>query len=68
MDSSAMMLWGVVFSGLGLGYFSYGKKQKSLVPLCCGLSLIIYPYFMTSLSSLLIVGITLVITPYFIKL
>ncbi|MCJ8318000.1 MAG: hypothetical protein MJK12_00095 [Colwellia sp.] len=67
MDSS-IMLWSVLFGGIGLGYFTYGRKQKAVVPLSTGLALLVFPYFMPSITMLLIVGIGLVALPYFIKI
>ena len=68
MDSSSIMLWGVLFGGIGIGYFMYGKKQKAIVPLCTGLALFVFPYFMSSVAMLLIFGVLLVLIPYFIKI
>ena len=68
MDSSSIMIWSVLFGGIGIGYFIYGKKQKADVPFLVGLTLCIYPYFMTSVTMLLIVGVILIAIPYFIKL
>jgi len=68
MDNSSMMLWSVLFGGIGIGYFIYGKKQKALVPLFIGLALCAFPYFMPNLITLLLVGLGLVAIPYFIKL
>ena len=62
------MLWSVLFGGIGIGYFMYGKKQKAIVPLCTGLALFVFPYFMSSVIMLLIVGVILVAIPYFIKI
>lgn len=67
MDDSSMMLWSVLFSGIGIGYFIYGKKQKALVPLFTGLGLIVFPYFMPNVSLLLIIGVVLIAIPYFVK-
>ena len=67
MDSSSIMVWSILFGGIGIGYFMYGKKQKAIVPLCTGLALFVFPYFMTSVTMLLIVGVILVAIPYFIK-
>ena len=61
------MLWGVLFSGIGVGFFLYGKKQKKLVPLLCGLALMIYPYFVTNTVLLVLLGIALLALPYFIR-
>ncbi|XQW86730.1 hypothetical protein ACOYR1_08405 [Thalassotalea piscium] len=68
MDSSSIMLWSVLFGGIGIGFFTYGKRQKAVVPLCIGLALFVFPYFMPSVTMLLIVGAILVAIPYFIKI
>tara|TARA_R110001583_G_scaffold3468_7_gene22125 strand:- start:18246 stop:18452 length:207 start_codon:yes stop_codon:yes gene_type:complete len=68
MDSSSIMVWSVLFGGIGIGYFIYGKKQKAIVPLCSGLALFVFPYFISSVAILLIVGVILVAIPYFIKI
>mgnify|MGYP006137917241 CR=1 FL=1 len=68
MDSSSIMVWSVLFGGIGIGYFMYGKKQKAIVPLCVGLALFVFPYFMASTTMMLIVGVILVAIPYFIKI
>ena len=67
MDSSSIMIWSVLFGGFGIGYFMYGKKQKAIVPLCTGLALFVFPYFMPNVAMLLIVGIVLVVIPYFVR-
>ncbi len=68
MDSTAALLWGVLFGSLGLGFFMYGKKQKAIVPLVCGLALMVYPYFIANTIALVVVGLLLTAIPYFIKL
>lgn len=68
MDSSSILVWSVLFGGVGIGYFMYGKKQSAIVPLCVGLALFVFPYFMTSVTMMLIVGVVLVAIPYFIRL
>jgi len=67
MGSEAELLWGVLFGSVGLGYFIYGKKQRMIVPLLCGLALMVYPYFMTNLILIVVVGFILVATPYFVR-
>ena len=67
MDTS-LLLWGLLFSSIGLGYFIYGKKQQAVVPLVCGLVLMIYPYFVSSTLLLIAIGAALMIVPYFISL
>ena len=63
-----LLLWGLVFSTVGLGFFMYGKKQKVLVPLICGMVLMIYPYFMSNAIVLVVIGIALTAVPYFVRI
>ena len=62
--STAWLLWGVLFSAAGLGYFIYGKRQQAIVPLVCGLVLMIYPYFITNLLVLVLIGALLMVLPW----
>jgi len=64
----ATLLWSVLFSSIGLGFFMYGKKQRSPIPMVCGLALMIYPYFIGNTLLLVAIGIVLMAIPYFIRL
>lgn len=66
--STAILLWGVLFSSIGLGLFIYGKKQRKVVPLISGIALIAYPYFISNTLALVVIGIALVCIPYFVRL
>lgn len=63
----ASLLWSVLFSAVGLGYFLYGKKQTAVVPLVCGVALMIFPYFVSNLWLMLLIGAALCAGPYFIR-
>lgn len=67
MDT-ALLLWGVIFSSIGLGLFLYGRKQQATVPLICGLVLMIYPYFIPNAWVLVAIGVVLTAIPYFLRL
>ena len=43
-------------SGIGFVLFVYGKKQERWPQLVAGMVLTVYPYFATSVASLVIVG------------
>jgi hypothetical protein len=62
------LLWGVLFSSLGFGFFIYGRKQHAPVPLVCGLALMAYPYFVANTFLLVAIGVVLTAIPYFIRL
>lgn len=63
----ALLVWGSLFSMLGFVFFMYGKKQSALIPLFTGLALMIYPYFISSVVWMVIVGAVLSVVPYFIR-
>jgi hypothetical protein len=58
----------LAFGSIGLGFFIYGKKQRAVVPLICGIALILFPYFVSNVILLLGIGALLVAIPYFIRL
>jgi predicted membrane protein len=68
MASESELLWGLLFSSIGLGFFVYGRKQAMIVPLVCGLALIVYPYFMPNTVALVLTGLVLIAIPYFFRL
>jgi hypothetical protein len=63
----AVLFWGVLFSSIGLGFFLYGKKQRAVMPLICGLALMIYPYFIASWLVMVMIGVVLCAIPYFLR-
>lgn len=66
--NTSLLLLGVLFGSVGLGYFLYGKKQRAVVPLVCGLALMVIPYFISSTALLVMVGAVLSGIPYFVKM
>ena len=67
MDTSSL-LWGLIFGAIGFGFFVYGKKQQAVVPLVCGLALMIFPYFVSNVVVLVVVGVALMAIPYFVRI
>ena len=66
--SESSLLWGVLFGAIGLGYFVYGKKQRAVVPLLCGVGLMVLPYFVSSAWLLFLVGAVIAAVPYFVRM
>jgi len=66
LDTSSL-LWGLLFGSIGLGYLVYGRRQRAIVPLLCGLTLMIYPYFVSNTILLVGLGVALMAIPYFIR-
>ncbi len=65
--STASLLWGMLFSAVGVGFFVYGKRQQMFVPLICGLGLMVYPWFVASAVWLVVIGVALMAVPWFLR-
>jgi hypothetical protein len=66
--NASTLLWGLLFSSIGFGFFLYGRKQRAVVPLLCGIALMIYPYFIPNVMALIAIGVVLAAIPYFLRL
>ena len=53
MNNASTLMWGVLFGSIGLGFFVYGKKQKTITPFFCGIGLMTIPYFISNLLTAL---------------
>lgn len=67
MLDTTTLLWGLLFSSIGLGYFLYGKKQHHKVASYAGLGLLIYPYFVDTPTAMVAVGLGLTALPWLLK-
>lgn len=67
MDT-ATLLWGVIFGAVGVGYAIYGRKQRAPIPLVCGIGLMVFPYFISNVWAIVLVGAVLMGIPYFVRL
>jgi hypothetical protein len=68
MDSTAVLLWGMLFGAIGFGYLLYGKKQKAIIPLGVGIVLCVFPYFIANVYVLVMVGVILMVIPFFVRI
>ncbi len=68
MEDTSLIIWAVIFGGIGLGFFTYGKRQKAVVPLIVGIALFIFPYFISNVYMLVLAGSVLVALPYFVRI
>ncbi len=67
MGPTAQLLWGMLFGSFGLGFFIYGKKQKAIVPFFSGIGLFIFPYFVTEVYMIILIGVSIMLLPYFVR-
>ena len=67
MNSESTLIWGILFGSFGIAYFVYGKKQKKVLPLLCGVGLMVFPYFITNMLAFTLIGLVLVVAPWFVR-
>ena len=66
--SESWLIWGLLFGSIGLGFFVYGKRQRAVVPLVCGMALMVFPYFVSNTLLIVAIGVALIAIPYFVKI
>ena len=63
----ATLLWGFLFGTIGISMAVYGRKQKKIVPMACGVMLVVFPYVVTEVYALVGLGVLLIIIPFLIR-
>ena len=66
--NESLLFWGMLYGSIGLGFFVYGKRQRAVVPLVCGLALMTFPYFVSNTVLMVLVGVVLIAIPYFFRI
>ena len=59
-----VFVFSVIFSVIGIGYFSLGRRRDNAAMLYSGAGLMLFPYFVDGLVKTIIIGILLVIVPF----
>jgi hypothetical protein len=67
MGNTSQLFWGLIFGSIGLGFFVYGRKQRAVIPLVCGVTLMVYPYFVSNTILMVLIGALLCATPFLYK-
>lgn len=57
----------ILFSFIGIAYFSYGKKESQYFRLA-GVLLLVFPYFISSLLWTIIIGVILCAAPFLLDM
>ena len=57
------LLVSLIFSTIGAAYFLYGKKQSEVSFMLAGGLLCIYPYVVTGVTGMFIIGMVLMAAP-----
>jgi len=68
LNNPTLLMWSILFGAFGVGYFMYGRRQRSPVPFVVGIALMVYPYFVSNVYLVVLIGVVLIATPYFVHL
>ena len=68
MSGTALLMCGMLFGAIGFGFFLYGRKQKAIVPLCVGIALCVFPYFIANVYVLVLISVGLMAIPYSVRI
>lgn len=66
--SQSALLLSVLFGAIGMAYLFYGKKQRELTPALAGVGLCTFPWFVSNIWAMLLIGIALVAAPWLLRL
>jgi hypothetical protein len=59
LPAPASLFASLVVGSIGLGLFIYGKKQARWPQLLVGVAMMVYPYFVSTFSSIVSIGLLL---------
>jgi len=65
--STALLIWSLLFSAIGVGYVIYGMRQRKATALLSGALLCIYPYFAPNVYLLVALGVGFLALPFAIE-
>ena len=65
LDGTTLSLT-ILFSLIGMGYFAYGKKRDIYFALS-GVGLMLFPYFVSSVVGLILIGAALLAVPFLLS-
>ncbi len=67
MSGSSVIVWSVLFGSIGMGFFIYGRRQRTAAPLVVGIALMLAPYMVSNVYLLVALGVALIALPYFVR-
>jgi len=57
----------MLFGAIGLGFFTYGRRQRVVSPLVVGVALFVVPYVFTNVYLLVLAGCILIALPFLLR-
>lgn len=67
MGTGTLIILGLLFGSVGMGYIVYGRKQHRSIALWAGVGLCAYPYFVSNLIAFIGIGVVLIAAPFIVN-
>ncbi|MEB3263024.1 MAG: hypothetical protein VKJ66_01485 [Synechococcus sp.] len=67
MPSPGALMLNLMLGFVGMAYLLYGRRESALVPLVCGILLLIAPYLVPGTWPQLLVGAVLIALPWVLR-
>jgi hypothetical protein len=68
VGDGTQILWAIILGAIGMGYVTYGRRQKAVAPLLVGFVLVALPWLVTETGWLIGIGAVLLVLPYFVRI
>jgi hypothetical protein len=68
MPTPSQLFIGLIAGAIGVAYFVYGKKEGRFAPMISGIALCVYPYLVSSVLWLCVIGIVLIAAPFLLEI
>jgi hypothetical protein len=65
--STTSLVFGVLYGAIGFGYLIYDRRQQKGIALLSGLVLCAFPYFISNIVLLIVIGLVLIALPFYIR-
>jgi hypothetical protein len=65
--STTSLLFGVLYGSIGFGYLIYGRRQQKGIALLSGVALCAFPYFISNIVLLILIGLVLIALPFYVR-
>ena len=65
--NTTSLVFGVLYGSIGLGYLIYGRRQQKGIALISGIVLCVFPYFISNIVLLILIGLPLIALPFYIR-
>jgi chromate transport protein ChrA len=65
--NTTSLVFGVLYGSIGFGYLIYGRRQRKGIALLSAVALCAFPYFISNIVLLILIGLVFIALPFYIR-